>query len=376
MTRRENILRAVRFERPERIPMGFWINPACYQHYPRAALEDLQAGHPYLFPGFQRSTPPPPPPTLPLLPSSSASAAALPSPQPPPSPAPAPAAPPQPIRHVDAWGVAKVSPEAGIDYVCEAHPLADWAAFDHYTPPPLPTLTAEERARPDLAAANRRDALAAGTLVYGGLPHGHTFLRLGDLRGYEALICDMADNEPRLWRLIEMVEAHNAALVRCALARGAEWMGYPEDLGMQVGPMLSPAHLRRYLKPSYQRLMRPARDAGCIIHMHSDGDIRTLVDDLVDSGVEVVNLQDLVNGIEWIRARFKGKVCIDLDIDRQRITRFGTPAEIEALIRTEVTTLGSREGGLMMIHGMYPGVPLANAQALMDAMERYATYWA
>jgi hypothetical protein len=27
--------------------------------------------------------------------------------------------------------------------------------------------------------------------------------------------------------------------------------------------------------------MAPAREAGCIVHMHSDGDIRTLVDDLM-----------------------------------------------------------------------------------------------
>ena len=61
--------------------------------------------------------------------------------------------------------------------------------------------------------------------------------------------------------------------------------------------------------------------------MHSDGDIRGyLVDDLVVSGVEdALNLQDLVNGIDWIAARLKGRVCIDLDIDRQSVTRFGSP---------------------------------------------------
>ena len=48
---------------------------------------------------------------------------------------------------------------------------------------------------------------------------------------------------------------------------------------------------------------------------------------------------------------------------------------IDALIREEVTKLGRKEGGLMMIYGLYPGVPLANVKALMDAMERYATYF-
>jgi uroporphyrinogen decarboxylase len=109
--------------------------------------------------------------------------------------------------------------------------------------------------------------------------------------------------------------------------------------------------------------------------MHSDGDIRDLVDDLVVSGVDVLNLQDLVNGIDWIAAHLKGRVCIDLDIDRQSVTRFGNPAQIDALIREEIEKLGSPQGGLMMIYGLYPGVPLENVTALMDALERYATFY-
>jgi len=346
MTQRENMLRSIHFERPERIPMQFWINPACYHHYPPSDLDELQESHPYLFPNFSRL---PKPPTDPN---------------------------PQIQRtYTDEWGITMASQEQGIAPVAIRNPLANWSALEGYSPPALPGLTEEEKKQPNLASKNRRDAIEAGTLVAGGLPHGHTFLRLCDLRGYEAFMYDMADAEPRLWMLMDMVEEHNQTLVQCSLRRGAEWMGYPEDLGMQIGPMLSPEHFRKYIKPCYQRLMKPAREAGCIIHMHSDGDIRDLVDDLVDSGVQVINLQDLVNGLEWIRQRFKGKMCIDLDIDRQSVTRFGTPEQVDTLIRTEVETLGSREGGLMMIYGMYPGIPLDNAKALMDAMETYSSYY-
>ncbi len=108
--------------------------------------------------------------------------------------------------------------------------------------------------------------------------------------------------------------------------------------------------------------------------MHSDGDIRLVAHDLITDGVDVLNLQDLVNGLEWIKAFLAGRICIELDIDRQSVTRFGTPADIDALIRQEVEMLGCREGGLMMIYGLYPGVPLANVRALMDAMERYASH--
>ena len=113
----------------------------------------------------------------------------------------------------------------------------------------------------------------------------------------------------------------------------------------------------------------------CPIYMHSDGDIRSLVGDLIDAGVFVFNLQDLVNGIDWIRDNLKGKVAIDLDIDRQKITVFGTPAEIDAHIRNAVATLGDREGGLLLKYGLYPGTPIENVRAVADAMERYAGYF-
>lgn len=210
-------------------------------------------------------------------------------------------------------------------------------------------------------------------LHMGGLRHGHTFLQLCDIRGYENLIFDMVDEEPQLWKLIDMVEQFNMGIVRHFLDCGVDVMTYAEDLGMQNGPMLSPAHFRKYVKPSYTRLIRPALERGIPIHMHSDGDVRMLADDILQSGVQIFNLQDLVNGIDWIRDRLAGKICIDLD--RQKITRFGTPKDIELLIREEVTTLGSPQGGLMMIFGLYPGTPLENVTAVMDAMERYMTYF-
>jgi hypothetical protein len=54
MTKRENILRAIRFEEPEYIPMAFGISPACWHYYDQNNLQDLIQAHPFLFPDFKR----------------------------------------------------------------------------------------------------------------------------------------------------------------------------------------------------------------------------------------------------------------------------------------------------------------------------------
>jgi len=349
MTRRENVLRAIRFEGPETIPMAFHINAACWHHYDQDALQDLMEAHPVLFPGFTRQ------PTV--SPRYGLNAR-------------------RDEPYTDPWGCVWATNDDGITGAVHGHPLSDWDRLDTYMPPDPATTDGTFPLDWEGIAEGVRRRRKSGQLIAGGLPHGHTFLRLQDIRGYENLIFDMADNRPELRRLIAMVEEFNYQFVMRWMALEPDMMTYAEDLGMQVGPMLSPKHFRAYIKPVYERLMKPARERGCIVHMHSDGDIRTLVDDLIDDGVEVINLQDLVNGIDWIAERFAGTTCVELDIDRQAITPYGSPAQIDALIREEVTKLGSKAGGLMMVYGLYPGVPLENAKAVMDAMETYAAYYA
>ena len=109
MNQRENLLRAVRFERPETIPMTFHINPACWQHYPHDALQGLMAEHKLLFPDF--------------------------------APLPAGFVPQfSPVQradhpHTDPWGCVWHTYEDGITGIVTEHPLAGWAGFETYARP-------------------------------------------------------------------------------------------------------------------------------------------------------------------------------------------------------------------------------------------------
>ena len=350
----KNTLRAIRFDRPEHIPVVFWTNPACWHHYPPDVLCELMAEHRILFPpsGVLRTDfgPEYEPPEL--APWERAG---------------------QP--YTDAWGCVWETTDDGITGAVTGHPLSEWDALEDFTPPDPARTNGMAAIYWSVIEDKILKATAEGKHIAGSLEHGHAFLRLSYLRGYERLLFDMADKDQRLRQLIDMVETFSMGIVQRYVDLGAAMMRYPEDLGMQLGPMLSPEHFRTYIKPIYEHLTAPARKADSLVHMHSDGDIRDLVDDLVVSGLDALNLQDLVNGIDWIASNLKGQVCIDLDIDRQSITRFGSPRQIDNLIREEVEKLGSPEGGLMMIYGLYPGVPLENVKAIMDAMERYAAFY-
>ena len=346
----DNFTKAIRFKHPDFIPMCFHINDACWHHYNKEQLWDLMESHPFLFPNFKR-------PNSDWMPNYDCNARAN-------------------EPYTDPMGCVWHTADNGIVGTVLGHPLEDWDAFrtTWHIPDPNTTDGLHHNVNWNEKELEWKKIISSGGSFREGLRHGHTFLQLCDLRGYENLLGDMWDEEPLLYELIDDLTNFNLELVKRYIQNGCSSIAYPEDLGMQVGPMLSREMFCKYIKPAYERIMQPARDAGIPIHMHSDGDIRLLVDDLVDSGVEIINLQDLVNGIDWIADRFRGKTCVELDIDRQHITTRGTPAQIDALIREEVEKISTPAGGLCMIYGLYPGVPLENIRALMDAMEKYAFY--
>ncbi len=343
MTYRENYLKTVRFEHPDHIPVNFSINESIYYAYEADDIAELLESHPIIagkhvirqdLLGRNREQKP------------------------------------YQKRFFDEFGVEWEEIQPGIRGTVIRHPLEDFAKIRDYTFPALPQFDVES------GKAAVQSAKEQGHLTCAGLPHGHTFLRLTDLCGYGNVLMGMADEDEDLELLMHRLEEYNCAFTDYWGKLGYDMISYPEDLGMQVGPMISPGLFQKYIKPMYQRMMKPARDSGAIVHMHSDGDIRVLADDLLDGGVDILNLQDLVNGIDWIRERYAGKTCIDLDIDRQKVTVFGTPAEVDALIREEVEKLSSPAGGLMLVYGWYAGTPLENVRALMDALEKYMFYWA
>ncbi|MGI5958509.1 MAG: uroporphyrinogen decarboxylase family protein [Massiliimalia sp.] len=345
----KNVKKAILFEKPDYIPMDFHINPACWDTYPQEALCELIEQHPFLFPNFQR-------PKLPYTPDYSSVAR-------------------KDHPYTDDWGCVWQTTQDGITGTVVKHPLADWDAYSTYTAPNPehcmgigPINWNEEKEKIDALHKNHR-------LAVRGLRHGHTFLQICDIRGYQNVILDMADEEPKFQQLLDEIVEFNTYIIKQYLSLGADIVTYAEDLGMQFGPMLSPDNFKTYFLSAYQKMMAPAKEKGTLIHMHSDGDIRTLIPYLMQGGVQIFNLQDLVNGIPWIKSNLKNKVCIDLDIDRQNITPYGTPEQIDQLIREEVQELGSPHGGLMMIYGLYPGLPLENVKAVMDAMEKYAFYY-
>jgi uroporphyrinogen decarboxylase len=349
LSERENYLRNARFQGPEWIPMSLSISGASWNQL-REDLEDVLVRHPWMFPGFEKGK----------------------RDYENWDPGPAHRAG---ERFTDAWGCVWESAIDGIEGVVVGHPLADWEALDTWRPPD-PLTTGDrgpvnwQQTREGVARAKQ-----AGALTAGSLPHGFLFMRLTYLRGFDSLMVDIAAAEPRLHKLIDLLVEHNMTIIRQWVDMGVDLVNIGEDLGSQTASIIGPRHFARWIRPAYEKLIAPCAEKGILVALHSDGYIMDLMDEFRIAGVNIINPQDLVNGIDNLAREVKGKFCIRLDIDRQKIVPFGTRQDIHDLIEEEVRKLGSPQGGLEMICGIYPPTPAENVDAVLEAMKEFRTYW-
>lgn len=349
MTDRENYLKTVTFQGPEWIPCNVGISGASWDQF-RGEMEDVLVRHPTLFPGFEKGKR-----DFDRVDYGPAHRSRE--------------------KFTDNWGCVWESAINGIEGQVLKCPLEDWESLKTYAPPD-PMIQGDRGPMDwEASAKNVREALEAGHLTWGGVSHGFLFMRLYYLRGFENLMLDFAAEDPRLNDLITLITDHTMRIVQKWLSLGVEMMSLADDLGTQTASMVSPKCFAKWITPAYARLIQPCREAGVHVFLHSDGYIMGLVDELLMAGVTILNPQDLCNGIDDLARCVKGRACICLDIDRQKIVPFGTRKEIRDLIEEEVRKLGSPAGGLSMIAGIYPPTPPENVDALCCALEEFRTFW-
>jgi uroporphyrinogen decarboxylase len=134
-----------------------------------------------------------------------------------------------------------------------------------------------------------------------------------------------------------------------------------DDMACNRGPMFSPARFELVFLPAYRRMIGAYKAAGArYVFLHSDGDIRALLDMLVDAGIDGLNpLERRANmDIAAIRAKYPKLILTGGMCNTQTLVR-GTRDEIEAVAR-EIIDLG-REGGVIIgTHSVSPEIPLEN----------------
>ena len=190
------------------------------------------------------------------------------------------------------------------------------------------------------------------------------------LRGFSPLLEDLCAERGRVEELAGLVFGFEEQLIARLPRHGFDAVSFYDDWGTQSGLIISPALWREFFKPRYRRQFALAHELGLDVYFHCCGAVAELVPDLIQIGVDLLNLgQPNLFDIAELGRRHGGKVCFVLPVSYQTTSISGTREEIFRVVRDYQRHLGGPRGGLIGYIEEYQSIGLSeqNYQACIEA---------
>lgn len=198
------------------------------------------------------------------------------------------------------------------------------------------------------------------------------------LRGMENLLCDMLADHEMAAACLDRMSNFQAKIAARVAALGVDMIIYGDDVGTQKALMMSKEQWRQWIKPTTRAVIAAAKQVNpdVICYYHSDGNIFDIIDELIEVGVEVLNpIQPECMDPVKVKQAYGDKLSFWGTIGTQTTMPFGTPEEVEKTVKKMIDEVG-KGGGLIIAptHLLEPEVPWENIEALVHAVKKYGSY--
>ena len=246
------------------------------------------------------------------------------------------------------------------------HPLADDQAISCYQPP--------DPNRPELyvdAAQVIRDFKDEYWIV--GVTVTTVFETAWALRGLEQMLIDMVVDPDLADQVLDIPYQYHLAAAKRLVEMGVDMIWIGDDVGSQHEMLISPRMWRKFFKWRMADMIQELKaiNPDLKVAYHSDGDIRRIIPDLIEIGLDVLNpIQPACMDPAEIKTQYGDRLCFWGTIDEQQTLPFGSPEDVRAEVLERLRTVG-QGGGLILAptHHVQLDTPLENFRAMVDTIQ-------
>ena len=280
----------------------------------------------------------------------------------------------------DVWGIGWMN--SGAFWSPTDHPLKE-ATIDDLQNYPWPDALDERRFRGIREEAEFLYKKTPYALVAKEPSHIYGVLTQAIyMRGMEEFFCDLALNKEFAVELMEKILDYHGKLYTRFLEEVGEFVQIvhtSDDLGTQVAPYFSLAMYRDLIKPKQKALMAHIKDrSGAKIFYHCDGAVSSLIDDLIEIGVDILNpIEAAVKGMDpaILKKSFGDRLCFHGGISQQQVLSRGTPEQVLNEVKQRIAELGHGGGYILAAaQTIVPEIPADNIVEMFRAARKYGTY--
>ena len=154
------------------------------------------------------------------------------------------------------------------------------------------------------------------------------------------------------------------------------WMG--EDLGVQIGQMISIELFRKHIRPRHQMFVNVAKEYGVPVIIHSCGSSSWAFEDFIEMGINVVDtLQPEAKDMapEYLKKRFGNRLAFHGCISTAGPVAMGTAQETIDNVRKTLEIMMPGGGyALAPTHSLQDNSMTENVVAMYKAAQTYGLY--
>jgi len=148
-----------------------------------------------------------------------------------------------------------------------------------------------------------------------------------------------------------------------------------DDLAFGTGPMISPVALRKHVFPWYKKVADTCHDHNRIFLMHSDGDIITLMEDLIALGVDVIQpIDPSCMDMAKVKHQYGDRICMVGNVSNE-LLRSGSIQDIEVRVKELLRDVGPGGGYCLGSGNSVPNwAKFENYMAMRDTCLKHGAY--
>ena len=213
--------------------------------------------------------------------------------------------------------------------------------------------------------------------ILGMFPH-FLFQQMLDLFGFENFMIALLNERKAVDIIADRLTESCARMVDCFAERGANGMIAIEDLGLQHQLIIAPTLWREVFKTRMAAVVRRCHERGMHFFVHSCGGLLDVIEDFVEIGVDVLQIDQQDNmGIDDLARRFAGRLCFFCPVDIQTTLPVGSAEEITSKAKHLMKAFGCKGGGFMAKTYPQPDairIPEENTKVMCEAFRTFGRY--
>lgn len=268
----------------------------------------------------------------------------------------------------DEWGIVNKFNSEEHSYPISG-PIRDLKDLDRYLPPDP---HAPERFR-SLSEKLGKNAGSKAVIL-----HLNDVLSIPlRLMGFQEMLMAFWD-EPMLAKgLVDLSVDVNLELAKEAVKRGVKIVYTGDDYAYNSGPLVSPETFREFLYPALCRVIKGFKDLGLYVIKHTDGNITPIIDMIVDSGIDCLDPIDPLAGmsLELVKQRYGKRVALKGNVDCAKTLTFGTREDVIKETRRCIE-IAAPGGGYILSssNSIHSAVKPENLAAMLETHRKYGAF--